>query len=104
MTLIRIHVDDQLAGDAADTFTVWVPGGTIGCAKYSITDYPHDIQVGQRFVVGTRDVLPKTGVRGVMQAEALWPIDDQGYVIARYDGRLTLEEVVARIRAARQEP
>jgi hypothetical protein len=101
MTVVRVRVDEVLAGTTGPITTVWFPGGKIGCATYSVSDYPGDVDMGQRFVVATRELTPRTGLEGVEQIEAMWRIDDHGRVSTLYDGTMPLSELAARVRAAR---
>lgn len=103
MRLVRISVEEQLAGATADELIViWIPGGTIGCHNFSRSGIPSTIKPGDRFALfldTTRPPLPS--IVDVAQVVEMWPVEGDQVATAA-DGKLPISEVSA--RAAEELP
>lgn len=105
MRLLRVEVEQQLAysANSAPTLTVWVRGGTIGCSRFSYSEFPDEIEPGQRFVFFLDDHLaPENGPVEVQRVYQMWPVDAERRVTTPVDGVVTVEELAARATAGRR--
>lgn len=101
MRLLRLHVDESINGkELAETTTVWIRGGKLGCALFSYSDYPDTIEPGQRFAMFVRDLSPKVEIGAIPFAWQMWSIDEEGVVSTPEDGKISSGELAARVGAA----
>jgi hypothetical protein len=98
MRLVRLKVDRLVAGTAPDMTTVWISGGTIGCRTF-LSDRVPEVEVGSRFAIFADATPPKTGLKGALRAQDLWPISADNTVTDPELGRITLDDFVARASA-----
>lgn len=101
MRMLRLRVDESISGRRlGETTTVWIRGGTLGCALFSYSDYPDSIKPGQRFALFVNDQSPKTEVGAVPFAWQMWSIDEKVVVSTPEDGKMSLGELAAKVGAA----
>lgn len=97
--LVRVDVDEVVAGDADKTITLAISGGSIGCHNFATAGQAEPV-VGQRLVLFLPDVSPMIHIEG-----ALGPIrslvEQDGKVATPANGTMTMVEIRAAIRAAK---
>jgi hypothetical protein len=99
--LLRLHAEDTIDGkDLGSDITVWVRGGTIGCSNFLYSDFPADIEPGQRYVLFLHEDQLETKLGGVVKAIQMWPVDGKDRVETPVEGPLALSEFTTKLRAA----
>lgn len=95
--LVRIRVDDTLAGDL-EFPVVALPGGVIGCWQFLMDYTPSDVQPGERYVLVVWGAPHDPRIAGIALVSETWRFEG-GRVWARESGPLTLAELRAAIAA-----
>lgn len=104
MRLVRLTVEDPLTGEPTpDSLVAWLPGGTIGCASFSVLGgWPLELNVGERFVFFLQDDVNPASELGVPYVFSMWPVNHDGIVDTPSEGQLSIVEVADRLQAAEQ--
>jgi hypothetical protein len=102
MRLVRVETDQTLKGATpTGTFTVYVPGGSIGCDKFIDGDHPASLTPGDTFVFFLRDTPTRIALEGTWLAAQMWSVHADATIDTPAEGKLTLAQVVEEISATK---
>jgi hypothetical protein len=94
---LRVVVQQSVTGPIVQSpFTVWIPGGAIGCSTWDVGDYPRSLTIGEQFAFFLDDRPLAVPVAGVVSVHAMLSIDAAGRIATPDEGRLTIATFLER--------
>lgn len=99
---VRVAVQQSVSGPIVQSpFTVWIPGGAIGCSTWDVSDFPRSLTIGEQFAFFLDDRPLAIPVAGVVSVLAMLSIDAAGGVVTPDEGQLTIATFLERAHGAR---